>query len=222
METIKLDFIATVTVLIMILGINGFFRRYHIDINGFKKGNLHTKIIYDLGHTYLPKIMFKDKFNQEIFGYVRHFVAGFPALMALTFLEWEQKVSFLADLGILYIIRMIANNLTVLPSIRKCNIKEKNPFHVGGCCDLMFSGHTLTCLIATLYYLYYVSDKYTTLLLLFNFINQFLILANRRHYSDDVFLAWFVTLTVFFIRTNEPNKVIKGLFSAVKNIFPHK
>ena len=120
------------------------------------------------------------------------------------------------------IIRMIANNLTVLPSIRKCDIKEKNPFHVGGCCDLMFSGHTLTCLIATLYYLYYVSDKYTTLLLLFNFVNQFLILANRRHYSDDVFLAWFVTLTVFFIRTNEPNKVIKGLFSAIKNIFPHK
>ena len=40
METIKLDFIATITVLMMILGLNGFFRRYHIDINGFKKGNL--------------------------------------------------------------------------------------------------------------------------------------------------------------------------------------
>jgi len=219
MEAIKLDFVASVALLLVVIGLNGFVRRYHTDVNGYTKGNLKTKIIYDVGHVYLPFIQFKG-YNEELFAYFRHFVAGFPPLMALVFLTWTQKVDFVSDLILLYIIRLIANNLTILPSIRTCSAEEGSEYRIGGCCDLMFSGHTLTCLIATLYYLYYVSDQHTTLLLLFNFLNQFLILANRRHYSDDIFVAWFVVLTVFFIRTNEPNKVLKGLFSAVEKIFP--
>ena len=221
MEAIKLDFVASVALLLVVIGLNGFIKRYHTDIHGYTKGNLKTKIIYDIGHVYLPFIKFKG-YNEELFAYFRHFVAGFPILMTLVFLTWTQKVNLISDLTILYIIRLIANNLTILPSIRTCSAKEiiGSEYRIGGCCDLMFSGHTLTCLIATLYYLYYVSDKYTSLLLLFNFLNQFLILANRRHYSDDIFVAWFVVLTVFFIRTNEPNKVLRGLFSAIKKIFP--
>ena len=53
-------------------------------------------------------------------------------------------------------------------------------------------------------------------------INQFIILSSRRHYTDDVFLAWFVVLTVFFMRTNNPRKVMGLLFNQIKNFDPQK
>jgi len=218
MKGYKLDFIASIAILAIIFALNGYFRKYHIDKHGYKKGNLKTNIIYDMGHTYLPLIWFDGTYKDVVFQYIRHLIVGFPILLAIVFLDWEHKVNFLLDLSVLYLIRMIANNLTVLPSIRPCDV-EKDTTNVGGCCDLMFSGHTLSCLIATLYYMYYISDRYSTLLLIFNFINQFLILANRKHYSDDVFLAWFVTLTVFFLRTNDPRKVMTMLFNTFESIF---
>ena len=54
MEAIKLDFVASVALLLVVIGLNGFVRRYHTDVNGYTKGNLKTKIIYDVGHVYLP------------------------------------------------------------------------------------------------------------------------------------------------------------------------
>jgi hypothetical protein len=194
---------------------------YHIDKHGFKKGNSNVKCIYDVGHEYLPNLRYKNEYYNEILSYIRHFIAGFPVIIALITLSWENKTNFIIDLIILYTIRMISNNLTILPSIRACK-RSENKLRIGGCCDLMFSGHTLSCLIASLYIIYYVNDNYTSLLLVFNLVNQFLILSSRRHYTDDVFLAWFVVLTVFFMRTNNPRKVMGLLFNQIKNFDPQK
>jgi len=212
---LKISFFIACLILSITFIINSYLRIYHIDKVGFKQGNSDIKSIYDVGHNYLPIIKFKNKLYKQIFANFRHFIAGFPAIIALIFLSWQDKVNFIIDLIILYIIRIIANNLTILPSINPC-IWDKNKLSIGGCCDLMFSGHTSVCLIATLYIIYYVNDKYTSLLLIVNLINQFLILSSRSHYTDDIFLAWFVVLTIFFIRTNEPRKVISLLFNIFK------
>ena len=205
--------------------VNSYMSIYHIDKHGFKKGNTNIKCIYDVGHEYLPKLQYENEYENEFYNeiltYIRHSIAGLPVIIALITLSWKDKTNFVIDLIILYTIRMIANNLTILPSIRPCK-RTDNKMRIGGCCDLMFSGHTLSCLIASLYIIYYVNDNYTSLLLVFNLVNQFLILSSRRHYTDDVFLAWFVVLTVFFMRTDNPRKVMGLLFNQIKNFDPQK
>ncbi|SVB22346.1 uncharacterized protein METZ01_LOCUS175200 [marine metagenome] len=219
---LKVGFIIACLILGIVFIINSYLSIYHIDAVGFKKGNSNVKCVYDVGHEYLPDLQLKTKTYDEIFTYIRHFVAGLPIVIALYSLSWGNKTNLIIDLVILYTIRMIANNLTVLPSIRPCEKDDSTKMRIGGCCDLMFSGHTLSCLIASLYIIYYVNDNYTTLLLLFNLTNQFLILSSRRHYTDDVFLAWFVVLTIFFLRTNEPRKVMTLFFNQIINFNPEK
>jgi len=219
---LKVGFIIACLILGIVFIINSYLSIYHIDAVAFKEGNSNIKCIYDVGHEYLPDLQLQNKTYNEIFTNIRHFIAGLPIVIALLSLSWTNKTNLIIDMVILYIIRMIANNLTVLPSIRPCKRDDSTKFRIGGCADLMFSGHTLACLIGSLYIIYYVNDNYTTLLLLFNLINQFLILSSRRHYTDDVFLAWFVVLTIFFLRTNEPCKVMKLLFNQIINFNPEK
>lgn len=219
---LKVGFIIACLLLGVVFIINSYFTIYQIDTVAFKKGNSNVKCIYDVGHEHLPHLKFKNENYEKIFTNVRHFIAGIPILIALLSLSWTNKTNLIIDMVILYSIRMIANNLTVLPSIRPCKVDDSTKFRIGGCADLMFSGHTLSCLIGSLYIIYYVNDNYTTLLLLLNIINQFLILGSRRHYTDDVFLAWFVVLTIFFIRTNEPRKVMTLLFNKILNFDPEK
>ena len=218
---LKVSFLIVCLVLLLVFMFNSYLSIYHIDKHGFKKGNENVKCIYDVGHEYLPNLRYENEFYNEILTYIRHFIAGLPVIIALITLSWENKTNFVIDLAILYTIRMISNNLTILPSIRPC-VRNENKLRIGGCCDLMFSGHTLSCLIASLYIIYYVNDNYTSLLLVFNLVNQFIILSSRRHYTDDVFLAWFVVLTVFFMRTNNPRKVMGLLFNQIKNFDPQK
>ena len=210
-----IDFICACLLLIIVLIFNAYYRIYHVDKYGDKKGSSN---VYDLGFEVIPEITFKDPYRASLFTSFRDFVAGIPLLYALFVLDWSKRTYIILDIAILFTIRIIANNLTVLPSIRAC-VNTLNKWSFGGCCDLMFSGHTLTCLIGSLYIIYYVNDSFTTAILFWNLFNQYLIIASRKHYTDDVFLAWFVTLCVFFIRTNEPRIVLRKLFSGVKNIF---
>ena len=210
-----IDFVSACLVLIIVLMFNAYYRIYHVDKYGDKKG---TSNVYDLGFEVIPEITFKDPYRASLFTSFRDFVAGIPLLYALFVLDWSKRTYIILDIAILFTIRIIANNLTVLPSIRAC-VNTLNKWSFGGCCDLMFSGHTMTCLIGSLYIIYYINNSYVTTILFWNLFNQYLIIASRKHYSDDVYLAWFVTLCIFFIRTNDPRKVLKILFSSFENLF---
>ena len=210
-----IDFVSACLVLIIVLMFNAYYRIYHVDKYGDKKG---TSNVYDLGFEVIPEITFKDPYRASLFTSFRDFVAGIPLLYALFVLDWSKRTYIILDIAILFTIRIIANNLTVLPSIRAC-VNTLNKWSFGGCCDLMFSGHTMTCLIGSLYLIYYINNSYVTAILFWNLFNQYLIIASRKHYSDDVYLAWFVTLCIFFIRTNDPRKVLKILFSSFENLF---
>ena len=210
-----IDFICACLLLIIVLVFNAYYRIYQVDKHGDKKGSAN---IYDLGFEIIPEISFKDPYREGLFKLFRDFVAGTPLLYALLVLDWSKRTYLISDIAILFMIRMIANNLTILPSIRAC-INTLNKWSFGGCCDLMFSGHTMTCLIGSLYIIYYINNSYVTTILFWNLFNQYLIIASRKHYSDDVYLAWFVTLCIFFIRTNDPRKVLKILFSGLEKIF---
>lgn len=208
MKELLLAFLKLISVFLF----NKYMRTNLIDKYGNKKGNKYNNYIYDVGLTYIPVIEFKDKKKKFLFGHFRNFISMFPLIMAFFSLNMTNKINFINDLSIIYFTRVIFNCLTVLPSIDNCGKKDTDL--VNGCCDCMFSGHTAACIIGTLYYIYYnnkVCKKTNIILLILNIFNSYIQIANRRHYTDDVLMSWFIVFTVFFIRTNNPRDVLKVL-----------
>ncbi len=200
----------------VILLVNNYLRKYHIDKQGTINGNNKIKCVYDLGHEVLPEIT--NPFLKDIHDYTKHFIAIFPLLVALYYLPTNLKQKLLEDWAFLHIIRIISNNLTVLPSINKCRPTIFDKYSVGGCCDYMFSGHTFTSLLPSIYIAYYLRPVHPLWMFVYNILNSIIIIIGRRHYTDDVLIAWFITLFVFFIRTNNPSKVIKSMFGIISNL----
>jgi len=202
-----------VAIVVIVLLINNYLRTYHIDKYGTINGNNKTKCVYDLGHEILPLI--KNPLLRDIHDYTKHYIVIFPLIIGLYYLPLHLKQKLLEDWAFLHIIRIISNNLTILPSINKCKPSTSDKYSIGGCCDYMFSGHTFTSLLPSLYITYYLNPFHPLLIFLYNIVNSLLIIISRRHYTDDVLIAWFITLFVFFIRTNNPAKVIQSIFGII-------
>jgi hypothetical protein len=92
---------------------------------------------------------------------------------------------------IMLFIRSICIICTILPSQKNCD-KTSITY---GCYDKLYSGHFATGLVATL-----VCWKYNTITSIvfysLNFINATLIMLLRAHYTNDILMALFATLSI--------------------------
>lgn len=116
-------------------------------------------------------------------------------------------MKFIGFMIVIYLIRDITINLTILPKQSNCVMKKKDEFtlydHIIGICyDKIFSGHfSLTYMLTLLYYSYGIITN-IPLLVGWNIINGLAIISTRSHYTIDVVMAFFVCS---FIYTNNLN-----------------
>jgi hypothetical protein len=149
--------------------------------------------IHDTFHDILPV------FNPEILGFRIRDIYVFALTVPILFTEPKIAIEFLKKYLIIILIRCVAINLTILPNASKDCVKGFDL--IKGCFDKVFSGHFSTLFLASLMY-YKYSIINAPLLVSVNFINAFLIIASRSHYSIDIFVAFFVTLFIFQQKIN--------------------
>lgn len=138
--------------------------------------------IYDIVHKFLPDLYIYEDLHNII------------TLIFIIPLFFNIKIfkEFLGYIIVIFCIRSITTNITILPKYKKC--KEQSMF--GGCYDKIFSGHFTVVFLATLLYFKY---KWINLniLILINFINSLSILLVRGHYTIDLIIAFFITLCIY-------------------------
>jgi hypothetical protein len=161
--------------------------------------------VYDVLHKILP--------NYDQKGWLTNYMAlsGFIPLL-LNFNE-TFILEFIGFIMVVYLIRDVIINLTILPKHMNCSIKKEQmtnyEYFIGGCYDKIFSGHfSLTLMLTLMYYTYgYITN--IPLLVGWNLINGLIIISTRSHYTIDVVMALFVCLTVFTNDIKIPfNKII--------------
>ncbi len=195
--------------LIFIVLLNGVLLRFHIEYNGQTEGNDKSNCIYDVGHSYLPHLE-----KTTLITGIKDLITSIPILYAFYYLPYKLKRSLIIDLTLLYISRAVMNNSTILPSTKKCKL-NKNKFFTG-CCDLLFSGHTSSALLASLYIIYYINPKYSKFLLAYNIINSLIIIMGKYHYTCDVIMAWFMCFFIFSLSIRDSSRTLmKMVFSFI-------
>jgi hypothetical protein len=154
----------------------------------YNKNNIDS--IHDFFHDILPDI----SHNEYIIN-----ILGCITLIPIILTDLDIKTRFLSMIIVVYLIRDITINLTILPKHNKCK-KPNNKFlmHiVGGCYDKIFSGHFSIVYLLTLFYYSYGIITSIPLLISWNILNALMLLSTRAHYSIDIVMAFFVCSFVF-------------------------
>ena len=147
--------------------------------------------LFDISHLILPDL------------HSIHYITDIIALcgiISIYFLSNDNLITeFLAKFLIIMLIRAFTTISTILPKHKICNDKiNTRSLLLGGCYDKIFSGHTsFTLLLTLLYYREHIINL--PVLLGVNITNILAILATRSHYTVDVLLAIFVTLTIYCV-----------------------
>jgi hypothetical protein len=173
--------------------LHGYFN-YSAQITGDTfYNNKNNPEVYDVLHKILPNYDQKDWLTDYM-----ALIAFIPLILNF---NQEFMLEFIGFIIVVYLIRDVIINLTILPKHINCSIKKEKMSHyeyfIGGCYDKIFSGHfSLTMMLTLLYYTYgYVTN--IPLLVGWNLINGLIIISTRSHYTIDVVMAMFVCLTVF-------------------------
>lgn len=123
-----------------------------------------------------------------------------PVVFLAVFTVWFKHIDclseFLVKHGILMFLRGTFFSVTLLPdSSGMCQLSN----HLGGCFDLIFSGHSTISFLCTLllckHYPLYKELKW--LLHFNNLLTCFLIVVCRNHYTIDVIISLFMTYLVW-------------------------
>ena len=163
---------------------------YENRINKQKK----TQKIFDIGYKYLP-----DYHNNPCLLAVINII--FISTPSLVYIQCGDTVfkEFIYYLIIIYIIRAIMTNITILPKIKK----DSNKFNCynlinGHSYDKIFSGHYATVFLALL--ILHKNENTCTNIIGLSFIGivqAMLIILTRSHYTIDLVVAIIVTLFVY-------------------------
>ena len=154
-----------------------------------KKKNPDEKPLHDLGHYYLPDL---DNFYSVIDVILGIYIIAF---LYYSNIELLKEMSLL--MCIIFIFRSILVISTSLPD--PSGVCEKKKFQIGYCNDLMFSGHTATITLISLYLMSIFPNK-RNMLILGNIITYILIIASKNHYTIDVLIGSYVSTTLYFLR----------------------
>lgn len=104
-------------------------------------------------------------------------------------------------------LRLITMSVTNLPKpSKKCSTDDKSLFLrilSGGCNDLIFSGHTVCMLLLLLF----ISESFSVIgklvITLFALGFSLLVISLRNHYTVDVLLSWYITISFYLIYFNK-------------------
>jgi hypothetical protein len=145
--------------------------------------------VYDLGHRYMP-----DWHDMKIANVLMDVLPILPL-----FLGWNVVYTFLGYIPFLFMIRWITTLVTILPKYKKC---DDSKFTMslglfGHCYDKIFSGHfavsvLLSCIV---YSKGIISNLW--IIIIYNFLVAFLIIATRAHYTIDIIVSIFVVFVVY-------------------------
>ena len=146
--------------------------------------------IYDIIHENLPDLSKYAIIPNKIF---------IGILLGIMVYAWNKSLGkeFLGFMLVVMFLRDITMNLTIFPKDCKSNKHKKENPMMGGSYDKLFSGHFAFCLLASLLFFKYGVITNIPLLVAFNVINAFLIVATHSHYTVDVAFSLFVTLFLF-------------------------
>ncbi len=159
---------------------------------GLSIGLLRTPPLYDLIQDSFP--------NLQPYRVVPEFLHVIPVFILTFYVFWFRRSNliclkeFLCKHGILMMMRGIFFSVTLLPdSSQMCQLSN----HLGGCFDLIFSGHSTIAFLSTLLLIkhYPVPLFLQNMLHIINIVTFCMIVLCRNHYTIDVLLS--VILTYF-------------------------
>lgn len=180
---------------LIIVGLNQLSLRRITDI----VVNNPQEPLNDVLHSMIPEWMVE----------YQEYTDWFPILVIVIFGicdKLEHSIDFIRLLGILYLLRMISYNMTLIPSPDvNCKKTEPDTFLRGllyniweeGCGDLIFSGHTMCMVLASMFlynYCFLNNPIIAGLLVMYNILGIFVIVGSRMHYSVDALMATIVTI----------------------------
>lgn len=188
--------------------------------------NINNPPLFDRGHNFLPLVpkMLPDiGLLLFIVYFIFRWCINHPSLL----------VNYLWMISFLFIGRVFLLTLTQLPpAVPGCSsVKKQEPLHFEvfkdnwkECLDYMYSGHTIHCVLITLFTLYLSSSLgEKALILIATIIELLFIISSRIHYTADVLVGTLVTILIFFswsgidkLRSHIYNGGIYGSF--LKNI----
>jgi hypothetical protein len=193
--------IKIVIVLLLIINIIFVYSSYHNgknfynrDENNNIKSKNSTKKIFDISHKYLPDYSRNDNI---------HHLMNMFLYMPLLF-NPDIIFEFLSYILPIFIFRYITTNATIYPKSKNCDDSQFKLWYFinGHCYDKMFSGHMASSIIISFLLHKYGKITNTTLLFLYNFINAYLILISRSHYTVDVIMGIYVAITSYLLGIN--------------------
>jgi len=195
-------------IVILFIIINSYFS-YLTHLNGtsfydqrIKEKKIIPKV-FDIGHKYLPNLtdnihlLSIINFSAVLTPFIVHFLMGYDILP-----------EFMYYFAIVYLIRIITINSTILPKQKMCmdEFNFKSMFN-GHCYDKIFSGHFASIFLLVL--MVYKKNIFTNIpfLGIYLIINALSILMTRSHYTIDIIIASIVVMFVYF---NIPYKFKKN------------
>jgi hypothetical protein len=158
----------------------------------FYNSKTNKNKVYDICHEHFPHI---PEFE---------YASDIVSLLTFAYLVYSNYKLVYDAIGyvlIIYFIRFITVNLTVLPKNSICKLNDSAMMFRGGCYDKIFSGHFAVTYLLTL--LLHENNYINTYLLwAINIINGLFIIVSRNHYTIDIVVSLFVVWLVFYNKIN--------------------
>ena len=181
--------------ILILFGILMFEFNCKLFLYKYRQENLEKEPLNDIVHNFFPNIHNENKYNflcSKYYGLGDAIVSTY-IIVSIFYLSYYNFIKIISDtiftLAILFLFRSIAFSITTLPCPIICT--NKPPFLMGGCGDLLFSGHYIN--FTVLLYVFTNKIKVNLLwkiLLVFSYISSiFITLICRHHYSVDVWIS---------------------------------
>ena len=190
MDKIYILIIITILVIFHLISYDNVHKNGTVFYDNLQNDPNSPPQIYDIIHENLPNLSKYAIVPNKIF---------IAIILGIIVFAWNGSLSkeFLGFMLIVMFLRDITMNLTIFPKDQKSNKNKKENPIMGGLYDKLFSGHFAFCLLASLLFFKYGIITNIPLLVVFNCINAFLIVATHSHYTVDVAFSLFVTLFLF-------------------------
>lgn len=159
-----------------------------------KQQNVSLEPMYDYGHSLLP----------DLTSY-RNWVHALVAILFLILLI-KSPGRLIADMLLLYATLLVLRSLTICmthvpPPRKRCVPYKVLGYYLGGCSDMMFSGHTAFVALSCLYLVWYslVQNRWLKgVVILYTVFTIVFIISTRHHYSMDVIVSLYISFFAFF------------------------
>ena len=162
---------------------------------------IKIKPLYDISHEYFEEI--KNKNRYKFFCTTKYgfydILTQIIIIFTIIYLFYTKNIVLISNtiltIALLFFIRTITFSLTILPTPSECN---KPPFLMGGCGDLLISGHYINLTICIYLVLFKLNFHilFKILFVAIFIISIYFPLLCRKHYSIDIWLSIVISYLV--------------------------